>query len=145
MTTSKSLLIAFALAALAAAPALAQERPDGGDRPSRYAERFITLFDTDGDGKVSLKEIEAEQARLFGAIDVDRDASLSVDEFRRRGRLIQRLRTTTLFDLLDVNGDQKLSLEEIDAPARRWFKRYDADGDGAIEARELPHLGWRRR
>ena len=99
---------------------------------------MIRLFDLNGDGKVTLEEINTDQARIFTALDVNDDKSMSVDEIRRRGRSLQIFRTTTLFDLLDANGDGKLSVAEVQAPSKRWFKRYDANGDGVMEASELP-------
>ena len=112
-------------------------------RHARRAQRFIEFYDTNGDGKVTLDEIVADQARLIGAIDVDGDKTLSVAEVKRRGRLLRMWRTTTLFDLLDANGDGKLSAEEVSAPTKRWFKRYDTNGDGVMEASELPERRWR--
>lgn len=102
------------------------------------AQSFVELFDTNKDGKASTDEIMAEHARLFGASDVDKDGGLSVDEFRRRGRLIQSLGTTTIFDMLDANGDGKISQAELDAPTKRWVARYDANKDGAMGVDELP-------
>jgi Ca2+-binding EF-hand superfamily protein len=110
----------------------------GAHHRSRHAERMLRLFDTNGDGKITLAEINADQARMFTALDVDGDKSMSVDEIRRRGRSLQIFRTTTLFDLLDANGDGKLSVAEVQAPSKRWFKRYDENGDGVMEASEIP-------
>ena len=110
----------------------------GAHHQSRRAERMKRLYDTDGDGKVTLAEINADQARMFTALDVDGDKSMSVDEIRRRGRSLQIFRTTTLFDLLDTNGDGKLSVAEIQAPSKRWFKRYDKNANGILEDDENP-------
>ena len=145
--------------AFSATAALAQSSPatggqeagrageDAGKRMGRRAARFIRIFDTDGNGTVSLAEIAAEQKRVLGAADLDGDGALSVDEFRRRGRLIRSLGASSLFDMLDTNGDRKVTAAEISAPSARWFKRYDADADGAIAGGELPqprwHRGWR--
>lgn len=134
--------VAAAIAAFA--EAAAQDRPARPEGPSPRAERFIRLYDTGGDGKVSVAEITAEQKRLFGAVDLDGNGTLSVAEFRRRGRLFQTLGTTTLFDLLDANGDRKISASELSSPSKRWFARYDANNDGAMTAGELPDHRWRR-
>ena len=119
----------------------AQERRGPHEHADRLVERFIDLFDTDQSGTVSLDEITAEEGRLFVATDVDGDGALSVDEFRRRGHLFQQLRATTLFDMMDINGDLVLSQDEITAPSARWFGRYDLNGDGAMDAEEVPGGG----
>jgi hypothetical protein len=102
--------------------------------------RTFNLLDTDGDGKISLTKIRAEQARLIATADLDGDGKLSVHEFRRRVWWFQKLQTTTLFDLMDANGDQVLTADEIANPSARWFKRYDKDADGGITTGEVPHF-----
>ena len=126
--------------------ASAQGRGPGAAPPqqSRAVERFMLLYDINGDGKVTVAEINDDQSRIFAAMDVDNDSSLSTDEMKRRGRSLQAYRTTTLFDLMDANGDGKLSLKEVQAPTRRWFKRYDVNNDGAMEASEMPVRHGRR-
>ena len=123
-------------------PALAQDKKNDGMKNggTPHLSRTFRLLDTNGNGKVSLDEIKAEQARLIGAADLDGDGKLSVDEFRRRGWWFQKLHTSTLFDLMDANGDQVLSADEIANPSARWFKRYDKDADGGITADEVPHF-----
>ena len=143
-----------ALIAFGAGPALAQSPPANSGQETSAAgkearpgkgwrgARFLRIFDTDGNGSVSLAEIQAEQKRIAGAADVNGDGVLSVDEFRRRGRLIRSLGATSLFDMLDTDGDRKVSQAEIEAPSARWFKRYDANGDGAVATDELPQRRW---
>ena len=129
--------VALAAAALITASAAAQQ---GGDAPEseRQTPRMFRILDVDGNDKITFDEISAEQKRLISASDLNGDGKLSVMEFRRRGWWFQRLRTTTLFDLMDANGDAALTADEIAAPSARWFKRYDADADGNITSEELP-------
>ena len=152
--TMAALLAFGATAALAqsssgnAGQEMRQAGEDAQKPMGRRAARFIRIFDTDRSGTVSLAEIAAEQKRVLAASDLDGDGALSVEEFRRRGRLIRSLGAASLFDMLDANGDRKVTADEIAAPSARWFKRYDANADGAVGAGELPrrrgHRGWRR-
>lgn len=134
--------VSAAVIALAGGAALAQDSSGQNDRPRE--SRFVRFLDTNGDGKVSLDEINAEQKRLIAASDVNGDGKLSVDEFRRRGRLFMRLHATTLFDLMDANGDKELTEDEIAKPSARWFARYDENGDGALVSDEVPQRRWGR-
>ena len=157
--TARRLAVVVLSAALLSVPSAVSAQGSGAQQPgaqsgeprlSRGTERFIRLFDTNGDGKVSINEINADQARMFTALDVDVDKKMSVDEIKRRGRSLQIFRTTTLFDLLDANGDGYLSLSEVQAPSKRWFKRYDKNSDGVMDANEIPEQrswgrGGRRR
>ncbi len=133
-------LLGLPLAAGAQGPG-AMGDDDRGPRESR----MLRLLDTNNDGQVSLDEIKAEQRRLIGAADIDGNGELSVDEFRRRGGWFQRLSTTTLFDLMDADGNQVLTADEIGKPSERWFARYDANDDGQLSADELPQRRHRHK
>ncbi len=119
-------------------PSFAREGgPEGGQRRSRHGGRQLELLDTDGSGSASREEISGELGRLLGAADVDGNGQLSPDEFRRRGSFFIRLGTTTFFDLIDTNGDQQISDEELNQPMERWFARRDENSDGNIDAEEF--------
>lgn len=143
-----ALALAVTLAMSGAMSAQAQKSaPKGEIKQNRQAERLARHFDTNEDGKVTLKEITAYQKRLMGAVDVNGDGTLSDKEFRRGARVFRLFSTTSLFDLLDANGDHKLSAEELTGPTTRWFSRYDANANGVMEAGEFPdrHRGRGRR
>ena len=141
--TGLASVIASALVIGLATTALAQggsqrPGPDGGSAgPSRHSARQLAILDTNGDGVVSREEIAAEHQRLLGAADIDGDGQLSADEFRRRGSFFIRLGTTTFFDLIDANGDQQISQEELNQPMERWFVRRDTNNDGKINTEEF--------
>ena len=109
-----------------------------GRRQGRY---FMRLYDANNDGKVTTGEIANDQARMLNAIDLNNDKSLSIDEMRRRGRSLQIWRSVTLFDLLDTKGNQKISAEELSAPMKRLFKRYDVNKDKGLSVNEMRRRG----
>lgn len=133
-----ALLLTVALPAFAQAPPPPPGPPGGPDGPGHMrGQRMFDMLDINHDGKLSFDEISGEYRRMLGAADVNGDSAISVEEFRRRGHLIMSVGAMSMFDMLDTNGDGKLTIDEILAPSQRWFKRYDTNGDGAIDAKEL--------
>ena len=146
-STRLILAVILGLGALAGAALAGPRGPMTGSQMGQsgsIGKHMLLMLDTDGSGGVDADEILAEQARLFGAIDIDGDGILSVDEFRRRGQLLHMIGAVSLFDMLDANGDRTLDTDEIGAPSLRWFQRYDADQDGSINVDEID-LGRRPR
>jgi len=122
-------------------------------------------YDTDKNGKLSLKEVtafviaqRAEDARIkdaeFRRLDADHDGGISLEETKKGDAML----LTTNFDSIDSNKDGKLSLQELDAfdkmvnappgkPKPRdgaqagspgpLFKAIDADGNGTLSKAEL--------
>lgn len=92
--------------------------PDGGK------ERVYALFDKDGDGRLTRRELQ-ERKDLLLLLDDDRDQAVSAVEFRAR-----------LDRLADLG---------VDVLADGYRARWDLDGDGEVEADELPLPAWLRR
>ncbi|WP_127524404.1 EF-hand domain-containing protein [Mesorhizobium sp. Z1-4] len=55
-------------------------------RERRRAERMIERFDADGDGVLSLAEIETHQRKVFALMDRNDDGVVAEDELPRRDR-----------------------------------------------------------
>lgn len=132
------------LAALLATPALAQR---GGERPNP---------DANGDGIVTRAEVDADVAKRFARMDVNKDGK--VDKADREAAMAARggeggegkrgggkrgegkrgggkggergpMRA-------DADGDGAVTLAEMRAAAGRRFDRVDADKDGKLTAAE---------
>jgi len=104
----------------------------------------FSAVDTNGDGLLTMAELEAVGAARFTAADTDGDGALSVEEIvalrdadasaraeRRASRMLNRL---------DENGDGVLQMEEMAEtrpPLDRMFERVDTDEDGAISEAEF--------
>jgi Ca2+-binding EF-hand superfamily protein len=114
-----------------------------------FANRFKDA-DADKDGTLDRKE--AENSRIFGsffeAADRNRDDRLargeltaylerSVDAAESRLMLTVADSGRNLFELLDADGDKRLSRRELRNAAER-LKRRDRDGDGRVALAEVP-------
>ncbi|MEB1610510.1 EF-hand domain-containing protein [Xanthomonas campestris pv. campestris] len=121
---------------------------DGG-RPgmpdSGSAEGFVALYDENGDGKVGRKEYADLRAAQFASADGDRNAALSLDEYRVEfeDRLNRRLtaleqaddrQVHVRFTVLDTDKDQRMSFAEYQASGLRTFARVDRNHDGVVDA-----------
>jgi Ca2+-binding EF-hand superfamily protein len=87
-------------------------------------QNVFAMADRDGDGKLYKKELEAYIDRQAEAI-----ASRMMLTLADRGR--------ALFEMLDTNTDQRLSVREL-RQARGHLARLDRDGDGRIAQNEMP-------
>jgi len=100
----------------AAAPAAPKARSDITlAKFQKRREKAIMAADTDGDGKISLLEWEAFQAKR----NVKGDAAKS-------------------FARIDSNHDGFIDRAELDAFFAKRFARLDKNGDGVLTADEMP-------
>ncbi|XP_021566277.1 NADPH oxidase 5 [Carlito syrichta] len=102
-----------------------------------FAERFFALFDSDGSGTITLKELQealtllvhgspTDKLRfLFQVYDVDGSGSIDADELRTVLRSCLRESAISLPD------------ERLDELTRALFESADRDGSGAITFDEL--------
>jgi Ca2+-binding EF-hand superfamily protein len=142
MTRFKSTLLAGLLAgaALSGLPALAQE---AGSPPAPWPRFDMKQMDTDGDGKVTLEEIQAKRKAEVTALDANNDGKISAEELvnaeMARIRPGVEARVAARIKALDVDGDGMLSAAELATPpgGARMFERMDRDGDGAISPEEM--------
>ena len=100
----------------AAAPAASKARSDITlAKFQKRREKAIMAADTDGDGKISLLEWEAFQAKR----NIKGDAAKS-------------------FARIDSNHDGFIDRAELDAFFAKRFARLDKNGDGVLKADEMP-------
>jgi Ca2+-binding EF-hand superfamily protein len=106
-------------------------------------------MDANGDGKVSLAEMQ--QRRVAGAmrLDANRDGRLGKAEFAAAmaGRFQARgldaahaqEKAERLFARTDANGDGFVTPDEIRQDAARRFARMDRNGSGYVPASDARH------
>lgn len=99
-------------AGLVATSAQAQDA-GSSDKSARMEARFAQL-DADSNGQVTLEELQAQATARFAAIDVNSDGALTQEEMTAARKAMH---------------------------TERLLKRFDADGDGTLNAAELSEMG----
>lgn len=103
----------------------------------------LKAADTNADGRLSRDEARALPgiAAHFDAIDTDKDGLITLQELQafRQARHAAGGQRGEGWKKLDVNGDGKLSQEEVvNAPRlQQNFKAIDTNGDGILSAEEI--------
>jgi Ca2+-binding EF-hand superfamily protein len=118
---------------LVATGAQAQDRPD-----------FATL-DADGNGQITLSELESQGAQRFATTDTDGDGVLSEAELLAQAEARSEGRAAKMVERmlahLDENEDGQIQESELPEPnsdrVERRFDRVDSDDDGSISEEEF--------
>ena len=114
------------------------DRPDRSERPD-----FATL-DADGNGALTLEELQAQGAARFAAADTNGDGGLSAEELTAQADQRRAERTAKMIEQHDENGDGLLQAEEMGPKGDRMekmFDRMDANDDGTVDADEFAAAG----
>lgn len=98
----------------------------------------IAGFDADGDGRTSRAELEAGVRRSFAAIDTGNSGAIGYIAFADWAErwLGDRNALPSPFEV-DTDGDNRITLTELQAAFARVFARLDVDRDGSLTRKEL--------
>lgn len=140
----KQLVLATLIASLGATAVLADNGRGAGGRDGRGMPEFSDM-DTNGDGAVTLAEINAIPATRFAAADADGNGTLSVEEVTAmiEARASDKAAdyAERMISRMDDDKDGVLSVEEMSPAstrgAERMFSHIDADSDGNITQAEF--------
>lgn len=104
----------------------------GGRHGGDLMTGLFEAIDTDGDGAVTQREIDAYRDARVGAVDTSGDGALDIGEFDTLYRELTRPRMVDAFQRLDADGDGSVTTEELDERFGSIVERLDRNGDGAL-------------
>ena len=99
----------------------------------------FSILDANGNGELTLQEMQASALDRFGTADTDGDGFLSGAELEAHAKAVVARRSQRMLKRMDVNLDGKLSLSEMQGhrdPAR-IFDRMDVDNSGTLSRKEF--------
>ncbi|MCU6455377.1 EF-hand domain-containing protein [Sphingomonas sp. A2-49] len=98
----------------------------------------IAAFDADGDGRTTRAELAAGVARSLAAIDTAHAGSIGYIAFADWAErwLGDRNALPSPFEV-DADGDDRITLAELQAAFARVFARLDVDRDGSVSRKEV--------
>lgn len=139
MSIWKAAFLGAMMPAALVLPAAAQQGPLGGAGP------VFEEMDLDGDGTLTLEEVQGAPEAQFAAADANDDGTLDRDELIAAATQRVARRVDLMIERADNDGDGAISVAEIaemregrrQRGLERMFSRFDADGDGAVTEAEF--------
>lgn len=122
-------------------------RSDCDWREGRYMNRriegLLKSFGTGKEGKLTQAEIDAARAKRLAEFDTDHDGKLSLKEYQALWLDAMRHRMVKRFQALDENGDGAVTVSEFTAPYADVVAQLDRNGDNALSRADLGRTGAR--
>ncbi len=136
MSMWKAALLGLMIPTALVLPAMAEDGPRG-------PQMIFENLDLNGDGAVTLEEMEGAREARFAQADANGDGVLDRDELIAGGSERMARGIDRMLERADTDGDGAVSPEEMAEmrPGRRGpeaiFERFDADGDGSLTQSEF--------
>lgn len=122
-------ILALAVTACVLAPVTVFAQADGPRGGGR--------LDTNGDGVITLSDMQAQRAAMFDRMDADKDGMLTPEERAAAKSERQQQARADRPERGGARATETISRADFIADAERQFARLDADGDGTLTRAEM--------
>ncbi len=133
-------LVLTGVAGLAAAEYGERHHRDG----KGMGRHIFKTFDQDGDGAITVVEVENQLAKAISEHDQDGSNSLTVEEFKALWLSHTKPRMVRSFQRLDEDGDGEITQIELEETFIELHARFDKNDDGEVTKGEIRH-GYRHK
>lgn len=138
------LFIVFAAVSLLCTQAV-MAKQDGG-RPGK-GNRFLTMFDKNGDGSVTEEEFTSTMKERYQTMDANQDSIVSLEEFKQYSAKRHKNWQKKKHGKMDADQDGAVSkqefIEHAKKRAEKRFNKLDKNKDGQLNADE--NVVWQSR
>lgn len=129
-------MLGIALASVAALGVGAAHADSAGDGAvTDPVAWWLEKMDVDDDGSVTLNEFDAGRARQFASLDADRDGAISAAE--RQAAIEDWNRKFPNAAVEFDPGDGDVNRTDFEAETASLFEKLDVDGDNVISGGEI--------
>ncbi len=120
------------------------QNPDVQAKRAEFAQKYFDKIDANHDGVVTQDEYIAAATAHFNKIDTNGSGQISADQIASSPRMIKReqMAATREVKRMDTKGDGTVTQDEYVNAAKARFAKLDKNGDGFIDADELPAHHW---
>lgn len=119
-----------------------------GAGPGMHGKKMsFEVLDTDGNGEITLEELQSRSKDRFIEIDTNQDGMLSAEELEAHAQKQTSERVAMMIERHDTDGDSLLTIEEMPGAGRgeAMFARIDPNGDGIITQEEFEQAKSQRK
>lgn len=133
-------VIATSVVAVGAyAQSAAKQQGQGAESGKHGKKMSFEVLDTDGNGEITLEELQNRSKDRFSETDTNQDGMLSAAELEAHAQKKTSERVAMMIERHDTDGDSLLTIEEMPGSGRgeAMFARVDLDDDGIITQEEF--------